>query len=66
MIQTSLRMPEQLLTFMGEYANKKGISLNALMLTILDEFKRKNKYYFLENGELPSLGRLQKWAERKT
>lgn len=42
MKQTTLRLPEQLYEFMGAYATKKGISLNALMLQVLDEFKNIN------------------------
>lgn len=42
MKQISLRLSSSLLDFMGAYANKKGISNNALMVSVLDEFKESH------------------------
>lgn len=40
MKQTVLKIPEELLNFIGTYASKKGISMNALMLNVLDAYKK--------------------------
>lgn len=40
--QTTLRLPSELYNFICGYATKKGISTNALMVTILDEFIQIN------------------------